>query len=76
MRNIAGYNIEENDVTWVITVPAIWRDSAKQFMREAANMVVSRTIYNPISLASVFADTFIHVKKEMLTARFALNGVT
>ena len=24
------------DVTWVLTVPAIWTDSAKQFMREAA----------------------------------------
>ena len=28
------------DVYWVITVPAIWDDSAKQFMREAANMVI------------------------------------
>ncbi|XP_033743554.1 heat shock 70 kDa protein 12B-like [Pecten maximus] len=24
------------DIVWVLTVPAIWRDSAKQFMREAA----------------------------------------
>ncbi|XP_060083796.1 heat shock 70 kDa protein 12B-like [Ylistrum balloti] len=24
------------DILWVLTVPAIWRDSAKQFMREAA----------------------------------------
>ena len=28
------------DVTWVLTVPAIWTDSAKQFMREAAQQVI------------------------------------
>ena len=27
------------DITWVLTVPAIWTDSAKQFMREAAVQV-------------------------------------
>ena len=28
-----------NEVRWVITVPAIWRQQAKQFMREAAYQV-------------------------------------
>jgi len=28
-----------DDVRWVITVPAIWKQSAKQFMREAAYQV-------------------------------------
>lgn len=28
-----------SDVHWVLTVPAIWNDAAKQFMREAALMV-------------------------------------
>ncbi|KAK3602832.1 hypothetical protein CHS0354_026386 [Potamilus streckersoni] len=28
--------VTENDVHWVLTVPAIWSDAAKQFMREAA----------------------------------------
>uniref|UniRef100_K1RRW5 Heat shock 70 kDa protein 12B n=1 Tax=Magallana gigas TaxID=29159 RepID=K1RRW5_MAGGI len=28
--------IEESDVMWVLTVPAIWDDKSKQFMREAA----------------------------------------
>ena len=27
------------DIHWVITVPAIWRQSAKQFMRHAATQV-------------------------------------
>ncbi|KAL3863802.1 hypothetical protein ACJMK2_005534 [Sinanodonta woodiana] len=29
-------SILENDIHWVLTVPAIWNDSSKQFMREAA----------------------------------------
>ncbi|KAL3880085.1 hypothetical protein ACJMK2_032354 [Sinanodonta woodiana] len=29
-------DLKESDVDWVITVPAIWDDPAKQFMREAA----------------------------------------
>ncbi|KAL3885511.1 hypothetical protein ACJMK2_025564 [Sinanodonta woodiana] len=32
---IAGI-VQPNDIMWVLTVPAIWNDSAKQFMREAA----------------------------------------
>ena len=30
---------DDDYVTWVLTVPAIWTDSAKQFMREAAQEV-------------------------------------
>lgn len=29
-------DIEEHEILWVLTVPAIWSDAAKQFMREAA----------------------------------------
>lgn len=28
--------LSEEDITWVLTVPAIWRQPAKQFMRTAA----------------------------------------
>lgn len=31
--------LEDSDITWVLTVPAIWDDKSKQFMREAAEMV-------------------------------------
>lgn len=31
-------DITDNDVQWVLTVPAIWNDGSKQFMREAAEM--------------------------------------
>ena len=33
-------NYNEKDIRWVITVPAIWRPAAKQFMREAACKVI------------------------------------
>jgi len=31
-----GTGVDNKDIHWVLTVPAIWTDSAKQFMREAA----------------------------------------
>ena len=31
--------LTNEDIRWVITVPAIWRESAKQFMRQAAYQV-------------------------------------
>ena len=31
--------LKNEDIRWVITVPAIWRESAKQFMRQAAYQV-------------------------------------
>lgn len=32
-------DIRETDIHWVITVPAIWNDAAKQFMKIAAGQV-------------------------------------
>ena len=32
-------DINKGDIRWVLTVPAIWSDSSKQFMREAAGEV-------------------------------------
>lgn len=36
----------EEDIRWVLTVPAIWKDPAKQFMRDAAEQVL---VFNPES---------------------------
>ncbi|XP_053383654.1 heat shock 70 kDa protein 12A-like isoform X2 [Mercenaria mercenaria] len=36
IRNISSA-FQEDEILWVITVPAIWSDSAKQFMRKAAS---------------------------------------
>ena len=37
----SGVQYQTEEVLWVITVPAIWKQSAKQFMREAAIQVVT-----------------------------------
>ena len=34
-----GLGVKETNIRWVLTVPAIWSDSAKQFMTEAAVLV-------------------------------------
>jgi len=31
--------LQDNDIGWILTVPAIWSDSAKKFMRLAAERV-------------------------------------
>ncbi|XP_052790419.1 heat shock 70 kDa protein 12A-like [Mya arenaria] len=35
-QQLTGEEFQETDIAWVITVPAIWNDAAKQFMRTAA----------------------------------------
>ena len=39
LHNITSNDIKLNVIQWVITVPAMWDDNAKQFMREAAENV-------------------------------------
>ena len=34
-----GNAVNVENIRWVLTVPAIWSDSSKQFMREAAEKV-------------------------------------
>lgn len=36
-------DIQKDDIHYVLTVPAIWDDNAKQFMREAAVKVIMRS---------------------------------
>jgi hypothetical protein len=42
-----GSNVAIEDVRWVVTVPAIWKQPAKQFMREAAYQVKDCSCYMP-----------------------------
>jgi hypothetical protein len=44
--------IEPKDIRWVLTVPAIWSDAAKQFMRKSANLV--NTIYTKLTRAGMY----------------------
>ena len=42
-----GVEIESKDIRLVLTVPAIWSDAAKQFIRKSANLV--NTIYTKLT---------------------------
>ena len=37
--------MQDENIEWVLTVPAIWDDPAKQFMRKAAEKVFLRFNY-------------------------------
>ena len=37
---LACPDLKLEDIRWVLTVPAIWNDASKQFMREAAEKVL------------------------------------
>uniref|UniRef100_A0A4W6BRX3 Heat shock protein family A (Hsp70) member 12A.2 n=1 Tax=Lates calcarifer TaxID=8187 RepID=A0A4W6BRX3_LATCA len=51
--NTAGRKFSASDFTWVLTVPAIWHPSAKQFMREAATQagIVTKGTENKLVIA-------------------------
>ena len=38
-QRVANGCLNADEIHWVLTVPAIWNDAAKQFMREAAEAV-------------------------------------
>ena len=40
-----GTNVKPHEIKWVLTVPAIWPDSAKQFMRKSAENVYRKRRY-------------------------------
>ena len=42
-------DVKENDIFWVLTVPAIWGQAAKEFMMEAA-LLVSPYYFLPLKI--------------------------
>ena len=45
LNELSSTPITNEDIQWVITVPAIWRPSARQFMRRAAIEVSNLILY-------------------------------
>ena len=43
-----AYGLSPDEIHWVLTVPAIWDDAAKQFMREAAINVRLLGLYKEV----------------------------
>lgn len=59
--------IFEEDITWVLTVPAIWRQPAKQFMRTAAHEVNrTRTRHLLSSLSKPLVSAQLSTQIEIL----------
>lgn len=61
-------DVHDDDICWVLTVPAIWNEAAKQFMREAAKMVGLKYVIVP--LETTFA---IHVYTQYNFKKIILN---
>lgn len=51
----SGVEYKAKEVRWVVTVPAIWKQSAKQFMREAAYEVQALKLLLCLSVGHFFA---------------------
>uniref|UniRef100_A0AAR2L3K2 Heat shock 70 kDa protein 12A n=1 Tax=Pygocentrus nattereri TaxID=42514 RepID=A0AAR2L3K2_PYGNA len=78
----AGAEFDNADVRWVITVPAIWKMPAKQFMREAAYKAGLATRDNPDQLiialepeaASIYCRKLRLHQMIDLGAKTSING--
>lgn len=54
-KSLSDGGLTAGEVHWVITVPAIWNDAAKQFMREAGERVIfifHKLIYHDTNIGS------------------------
>ncbi|XP_058154290.1 heat shock 70 kDa protein 12A isoform X3 [Dasypus novemcinctus] len=78
----AGSEFENSDVRWVITVPAIWKQPAKQFMRQAAYQAGLATPENSEQLiialepeaASIYCRKLRLHQMIELSSKAAVNG--
>ena len=52
----SGIKILNEDIRWVVCVPAIWKAPAKQFMRQAAYKVIDNVICREIIRQTVLAS--------------------
>lgn len=61
-RREKDVKVTDQDIHWVLTVPAIWNDDAKQFMREAAEQV----IYHELLCFLLLLKQYFHTKPARL----------
>ena len=67
----------DHDIHWVITVPAIWDEKAKQFMRVAAKEVSLSEIEDPVERISVYCCSIsdqVRIKMPYITMLVCLNA--
>uniref|UniRef100_A0A8C5QHT3 Heat shock 70 kDa protein 12A n=1 Tax=Leptobrachium leishanense TaxID=445787 RepID=A0A8C5QHT3_9ANUR len=78
----AGSDLDNDEVRWVITVPAIWKQPAKQFMRQAAYKAGMASLENPEQLiialepegASIYCRKLRLHQMIDLSTKAAING--
>ncbi|XP_060565801.1 heat shock 70 kDa protein 12A-like [Ruditapes philippinarum] len=74
LRNIL-HDIDDNDLRWVLTVPAIWNDGSKQFMREAAEIAGIKTENLIIALEPEAASLFcMHLPVDKMSIEGNMSG--
>lgn len=61
--------IDEGDIRWVLTVPAIWRQPAKQFMRQAAYKVQGKLILTVVRSSEMTKYLIRQPKSALVVAR-------
>lgn len=67
--------IKESDIMWVLTVPAIWNDASKQFMREAAQKAGIKKEDLLIALEPEAASLFcMHLPIDKLSVEGSASG--
>jgi len=59
---------ESRDVQWVVTVPAIWEPTAKEFMREAAYKVRKK----PLTLITFYFDLLLRFASDITQVKLIL----
>ncbi|XP_060565808.1 heat shock 70 kDa protein 12A-like [Ruditapes philippinarum] len=69
--------IKEKDILWVLTVPAIWNDGSKQFMREAAQKAGIKKESLLIALEPEAASLFcMHLPVDKMSVEGDSGGTT
>lgn len=69
-------DLRDTDICWVITVPAIWNDSAKKFMRQAAEFAGIKKDQIEIALEPESAALYCRSMKTCLGEEQGSSGLT
>lgn len=62
LDNQTNEKISNDNIKWVLTVPAIWKQPAKSFMREAAVQVIYLKLCNFVFFVFVFVKSLNYTK--------------
>ena len=70
-----GTNIKPHEIKWVLTVPAIWPDNAKQFIRSSAEKVHIQQITIIYYYHMKIDSDLISLVNALTTAQLAVSDI-